>query len=190
MYTAYSGDEKYLTNEQIGRRIGGNDNPLPESTIRGWLKRDGELRNQTLQTVVDVLEEKVKNGEMIDIGKGANLTFGVTQTTFDTALLMLEDKGYAIGTLSVPQPNSPGKSTTLKYIAPEGTTVKDAWLNRDEIKPLDGYSPDNGLQYQKIHYPQSISSDRVYVMFEEDGGTLHTIDFYGNRILKENGLSG
>ena len=170
-WARYLKNEKYLTNEQIGRRIGGNDNPLPESTIRGWLKRDGELRNQTLQTVVDVLEEKVKNGEMIDIGKGANLTFGVTQTTFDTALLMLEDKGYAIGTLSVPQPNSPGKSTTLKYIAPEGTTVKDAWLNRDEIKPLDGYSPDNGLQYQKIHYPQSISSDRVYVMFEEDGGT-------------------
>ena len=170
-WARYLKNEKYLTNEQIGRRIGGNDNPLPESTIRGWLKRDGELRNKTLQTVVDVLEEKVKNGEMIDIGKGANLTFGVTQTTFDTALLMLQDKGYAIGTLSVPQPNSPGKSTTLKYIAPEGTTVKDAWLNRDEIKPLDGYSPNNGLQYQKIHYPQSISSDRVFVMFDEDGGT-------------------
>ena len=170
-WARYLKNEKYLTNEQIGRRIGGNDNPLPESTIRGWLKRDGELRNQTLQTVVDVLEEKVKNGEMIDIGKGANLTFGVTQTTFDTALLMLQDKGYAIGTLSVPQPNSPGKSTTLKYIAPEGTTVKDAWLNRDEIKPLDGYSPNNGLQYQKIHYPQSISSDRVFVKFDEDGGT-------------------
>ena len=55
-WARYLKNEKYLTNEQIGRRIGGNDNPLPESTIRGWLKKDGELRNQTLQTVVDALE--------------------------------------------------------------------------------------------------------------------------------------
>lgn len=29
-----------------------------------------------------------------------------------------------------------------------------------------------------------------YSSFDEDGGTLHTIDFYGNRILRDNGLSG
>lgn len=29
-----------------------------------------------------------------------------------------------------------------------------------------------------------------YSSFDEDGGILHTIDFYGNRILRDNGLSG
>lgn len=151
---------------KIGAELGVN-----ESTIRGWLKKGDDTRKNKIDNVTDILEAKVKAGKIIDIGAGSETYLNVTQTTFSTAVKALKDKGYSVDVIEVPQPNSPGKNTTVKYIAPEGFTKGEVWKQRDKIETITEYSPDKGITFNTTQPPVSISSNRVKIMYKEDGGT-------------------
>ena len=158
--------EKGYTNEKIGELMGG----YSESTVRGWLKSADNRKKDKIQGVADVLEERLKKGEMIDVGLGAELSLGCTQTTLNTALKMLKDKGYFLDTLEVKQPLDPNKNTTVKYIAPPGTTRKMAWDNRDQIQPITEYSPNKGIEFNKAEPPTCIDDKRVHIVYRDEGG--------------------
>lgn len=157
---------KGYTNEKIGELMGG----YSESTVRGWLKAADSLKKDKIQGVADVLEERLKKGEMLDVGLGAELSLGCTQTTLNTALKLLKDKGYFLDTLEVKQPLDPNKNTTVKYIAPPGTTRKMAWDNRDEIQPLTAFSPDKGINFNEAQPPTTIDDKRIHVVYRDEGG--------------------
>lgn len=156
--------------QRIGEIIGGKDTPIGESTIRGWLKQSDNLRKDKIDSVTNVLEEKVKKGQILDVGKGSNLYLNVTETTFETALKALKDKGYVVDNMNVEQPNSPGNWTTVKYLAPPGTTKREAWAERANIQLITEFSPNKGLQFQPMQPPSSVSLDRVKIVYKEDGG--------------------
>lgn len=159
--------------DSIGKMVAiDKDNPIGESTIRGWLKTTEESRKDKIETVADLLESKIKNGKMLDVGEGTYLDLGITKTTFDTALKLLKDKGYEVDTIRVEQANVPGKYTTVKYLAEPGTTKADAWNNRENIGLITEYSPDGGKTILETQYPSSISLDRVKIMYAEEGGEL------------------
>jgi len=157
---------KGYTNEKIGELMGG----YSESTVRGWLKAADDLKKDKIQGVADVIEERLKRGEMLDVGLGAELSLGCTATTLNTALKVLKDKGYFLDTLEVKQPLDPNKNTTVKYIAPPGTTRKMAWDNRGEIQPLTEFSPNQGKSFNEAQPPTTIDDKRVHIVYRDEGG--------------------
>ena len=150
---------------EIGRKMG-----YPESTVRGWLKNSENLKKNKIQGVADVLEERLKRGEIIDVGPGAELELGCTATTLSTALKTLQDKGYFLDTLEIKQPLDPNKNTRIKYIAPEGTTRKMAWDNRNDIQPITAHSPNQGVSFNEAQPPSAIDDNRVAVLYRNEGG--------------------
>ena len=157
--------KKGLSNVKIAEIMG-----TSESTVRGWRKVTEEKRSEKINSVADVLEKRVKKGQYVDVGLGSNNDLNVTKTTFDTALKILKDKGYSIETIDIPQPNSPGKSTTIKVLAPPGTTKKDLWLNRGDIQTITEYFPKDVDVAKAIEYPSSISLDRIFINYTNSDG--------------------
>lgn len=157
---------KGYTNEKIGELMGG----YSESTVRGWLKASESLKKDKIEGVADVLEERLKKGEILDVGLGAELSLGCTATTLNTALKVLKDRGYVVDNLEVKQPLDPNKNTTVKYVAPPNTTKKMVWDNRDQIQSLTEYSPNKGVEFNKAQPPTSIDDKRVHVVFRDEGG--------------------
>ena len=151
---------------EIGRLMGG----YSESTVRGWLKNSENLKKDKINGVADILEERLKKGEMIDVGPGAELNLGCTATTLSTALKELQDRGYFVDTLEIKQPLDPNKNTRIKYVAPPGTTRKMAWDNRNDIQPITATSPNQGVSFNEAQPPASISDERVSVLYKNEGG--------------------
>lgn len=157
-----------------------------ESTVRGWLAADENKRVDRINKVADVLEKRVKKGQMIDVGYGVELDLNVTKTTFDTALKALKDKGYVVDTIDVPQPNLANASTKVRVLAPEGTTKKDIWVNRGDIKTLTEYMPKDTTEIRQVEYPESIDSKRIFVNYTNADKTKGGIEKDGLIEIRRN----
>lgn len=162
---------KGLSNIEIGKIMGEPGHPIADTTIGGWLRASEETQKARQDNVADMIESHLRKGEVIQIGKGAEYDIGVKKTTFDAAVKKLEDKGYVVDKIDVPQATDKTKYTTIKVIAPPGTTKKDLWLNRSDIKTLTEYSPNKGKSIMSTQYPSSISLDRVKIDYATAEGT-------------------
>ena len=159
--------EHGYSNVKIGEIMGG----VNESTVRGWLKPDAELKASKYENIAATLEEHLKNSKYgIDIGPGVNLEIGCTDSSMKTAIAMLEAKGYVYHKILVQQPNDPNKKTTVSVLADPSLTYSDIYNNRDKIGTITDYSKDGGLTFEKLLPPRSIDSSRVAVRYAEEGG--------------------
>lgn len=159
--------EHGYSNMEIGRRMGVN-----ESLVRSWLKRTEDTQNQKLQNTAEIIKTAVDKKGYIDIGAGVELELGVTRTNFDTAASILKEKGYEVYNIKVPQPNGgPNQSTTMKIMAPPGTTYGDVRYHMDKIKTITEYTADGGLTYDTVKPPEFLSSDRIYVRYADGTGS-------------------
>lgn len=156
------------SNREIARIMFGDSSK--ESTIRGLLSRSESNRKTKIDNTADILEEKLKEGKIIDIGYGSELDLGVTKTTLEVAVKALVDKGYVKDTIKIRQPMDPSKATSIAYIAPPGTTKKDVWDNRDSITTIQEHSLNKGMSFQKYENPSAIDDERIEIVYKEDGG--------------------
>ncbi len=164
---------------KIGEIMGIN-----ESTVRGLLDPGAEERAKALRNTADFLKEQIKSKGFIDVGTGVELDLNVSDTKMKTSIAMLEEEGYRTANVRVNQATNPGKKTTVRvmFYAPdldpdteEGRRAifSMAYKNIDNVKPITEYqSPDGGDTFKTFQYPESISSKRVAVRYDEDGGTL------------------
>lgn len=141
-----------------------------ESTVRGLLKASDETRKSKIDNTTELLENKLKNGEVLDIGPGVEVGLGVTRHTLDAAVKNLKEKGYVTDVVGIKQPFDASKAINISYIAPAGTTKKDVYEKRDEISVITEVSHDNGITFTKYQNPTDISDDRVAVQYKDDGG--------------------
>jgi DNA-binding CsgD family transcriptional regulator len=162
---------KGMSTVAIGERMG-----KPESTVRSLLAPGAKDRADILQSTAAMLKAEVDSKGYIDVGTGVEgyvnlgtLASGVSSTRLDTAVSILREEGYAYHTVKVPQIGT-GKDTTLKVLAPPGTTQKDVFLNRDKIQFLGAFSEDGGRSYTRAQEPLSINPRRLSVKYKEDGG--------------------
>lgn len=151
----------------IGERMGG----MPESSVRALL-RDGEKdKTNVIHQTSEMLKREVAEKGMIDVGKGVEAQLGITYSRLNTAVVALRDlEGYAVHTLHVPQLALPGQYTIHKILAKPGTTKAFVNANRADIKQIREYTQDQGRTYYKPQPPLSVSSRRVAVNWNEDGG--------------------
>lgn len=146
-----------------------------ESSVREAVKDISELRANRTKVAADRLKAAVAEKGFIDVGRGVNLDLGLTADSMDVALKRLEEEGYVVQNVSITQPGSrSGFRTTIRVLAPPGTESNDIYQNRYNIQTFTDIQKNESIETMTalgINKPESITSDRVFVRYKEDGGT-------------------
>lgn len=159
--------DKGVSNTEIAKRLG-----VSEGTVRNMLKPGADDKAIVIRNIAEVLRKGVDEKGFIDVGKGIPETLDVSPEKLKTALSILQDEGYEVHPLFIPQVGT-GEMTRYKILAPPGTTKRDVWLNRGNISQwhIDQFSDDGGHKIWDIAEPLAIDPKRVAIRYAEDGGT-------------------
>ena len=165
--------DRGMTPTEIGKAVGIN-----ESSVRSLLKQSVDKNALKAQEVADILMKTVDEKGMIDVGKGVEkeILNGISREKLKEALYICELKGYKLYGGGIPQVTNIGKQTNTKVLAPPGTEHKelysDNWGNVHSFADYEEVGSDGKTQRQRDipKYPQSISSDRVQIIFGDQGG--------------------
>lgn len=149
----------------IGKQMGIN-----ESSVRELLKPSAQDKADILTSTTSMLQKQVGEKGYIDVGSGVENQLGVSRGKLDSAIAMAEAEGYSIHNVKIQQLGT-GEFTTVKVLASPGTTQKDVWTNRNDIRQITEFSDDGGRTFLGIHPPQSVDSSRVQVKYGPDGGS-------------------
>lgn len=154
-----------LPNTVIAEKMGIN-----ESSVRNLLSKDTRETKSSVNRTADILAEQAKKHKYIEYGAGVELNMGCSDATLRTAVEVLKQRGYVTNEVYIKQAGS-DKFTTLKVLSPPGTKRSDLMANRDKIR-TPGIAADlDGAFTTGIKKPSSISSKRIKVRYDEDGGT-------------------
>ena len=154
-----------LPNTVIAEKMGIN-----ESSVRNLLSKDARETKSNVNRTADILAEQAKKHKYIEYGAGVELNMGCSDATLRTAVEVLKQRGYVTNEVYIKQAGS-DKFTTLKVLSPPGTKRSDLMANRDKIR-TPGIAADlDGAFTTGIKKPTSISSKRIKVRYDEDGGT-------------------
>lgn len=153
-----------LSNVAIGERM-----HLAESSVRQLLNPALTDKLDILHTTANLLKSKIDPEHYLDIGEGVAGHLSISSTKLANAVAMLREEGYVTHNIQVPQLGT-GKKTTVKVLAPEGTTYVDIVKNPERIGTVAAYSGDGGRSYELIQSPVNVSSKRIGIRYAEDGG--------------------
>ena len=154
-----------LPNTVIAEKMGIN-----ESSVRNLLSKDAREIKSNVNRTADILAEQAKKHKYIEYGAGVELNMGCSDATLRTAVEVLKQRGYVTNEVYIKQAGS-DKFTTLKVLSPPGTKRSDLMANRDKIR-TPGIAADlDGAFTTGIKKPSSISSKRIKVRYDEEGGT-------------------
>ena len=167
---------KGYSNVEIGKRMGG----LNESSVRALRAPGAKDKADVLHATADMLKKQVDAKNYIDVGAQVeralplsgdpNVSIGISKDKFSTAVAMLQEEGYTIHYVKVPQLGT-GNFTTIKVLAKPGTPYSEVFSNRNQIKQInDTYSEDGGRTYLGIQTPINVSAKRIGINYAEDGG--------------------
>jgi DNA-binding CsgD family transcriptional regulator len=156
--------DKGMSNIAIGQRMGIN-----ESSVRALLTPGARDKADNLAATSNMLKTEVDNRGFIDVGIGVERHLGVSRSKLDVAIARLKEEGYQLHSVQIDQLGTNTK-TTIKVLAPPGTTYRDIASNRDKIASIANYSDDGGRSYTVLQPPLSLSSKRVGIRYAEDGG--------------------
>lgn len=142
-----------------------------ESQVRALLKPNQERKAKVLDTITDSLRRAVDEKGYLDVGSGVEYQLNTTSTKLRSALQRLQDDGYKVfNDIKIEQLGT-GKQTNMKILARPGTEWVDVQKNRDNIRQLQEYSEDGGVTVLGLLPPLSVSSKRVGIRYDEDGGS-------------------
>jgi hypothetical protein len=168
--TVRSMREDGKTWQEISDRLGLSG----ESQARSIYNSDPEKRLRAFKSA-DTIRELVDSKGIIDVGAGVEHELGISDTKLKQSLEILQEEGYEVYTIGLPQVTNPGQQTPLRVICPPGTLYKDAYAARDagNISSLKDYTvvEEGNLKVNRPKPPAFMSSDRVHIRYDEDGGT-------------------
>lgn len=145
----------------------------PWSTVKGWLQSEDANMSQNAKAA-KILKQLADEKKYVDVSAGSELWLGMTKNRMENAEALLMEEGYSVHTIKVPQLGT-NHMTTISVLTPPGIEYSDAVENRFNISPVfdetrilnQGEVTSLGLSRDKIH---SISSDRVMINYNEEGG--------------------
>ena len=161
---AYRLKEKGYSNVAIGERMGIN-----ESSVRELLKPSLKERSEVTKATANMLKDSVDKNGFIDVGAGVEHHLGVSRTKLKTSIESLKDEGYTVHYLPVKQLGT-GKNTTIMVLAKPGTSYKEVYDNRFDIKNVKEYTEDGGRTWLGLETPKNVNPKRIEVKYAEDGG--------------------
>lgn len=157
--------DKGYSNVAIGERMGIN-----ESSVRALLAPGQKDKADVLETTANILKEHVAEKTYLDVGAGNEQHIGISRTKLNIAIARLQEEGYKLYYVKVPQLGT-GKETTIKVLVKPDTPYSEVFKNRDQIRPVTSFSEDGGRTFFGIHDPISVSSKRIQVRYAEQGGS-------------------
>jgi len=159
--------EKGYSGMEISRRTG-----LPEATVRSYKNQVNVEKAKVLNTTVDLIRDTVNEKEYVDIGVGVERHLGISRTRFKAAISNLQDEGYKVHYLKVPQLGTKHETSMMVLSKPD-VPYGEVSKNRDKIHLMGSqhYSEDGGLTFERLEPIRSVSSKKVHVRYAEEGGT-------------------
>ena len=154
-----------LSNVDIGKALG-----ISEGTVRNIISFEENKSATKLDATVSALVRGVEENGYLDVGVGVERQLGVSKEKLKAARQKLLDEGYYEHEIYVRQVLDRNKMTTIKVLTkePDLEVVKK---NSDKIRSLEQWSEDNGNTLLGIRPPESVSWDRVKIVYDEDGGS-------------------
>ena len=162
-----------LSNVEIGKRM---NPPIGESQVRNLLTANSSERASMTSNVANALKKQMETKKYLDVGDASErelsdiLGFKVSAERRDTALAMLRQEGYDVVEIRVPQVTNKRNFTTMKILAPEGTTKQDIYNNLDSVKSIGDYDSISEMTSLGLKPPVSIDPKRVQVRYRDEGG--------------------
>jgi len=160
---------------EAARRLG-----MAESSLRSLLDENTKANKGRGLATAEVLKKELKEKGIIDVGKGVETELGISNETMKEAITILENEGYVFANAAIKQVTQKNKQTPVKVIAsPEMGFETEKDLQRQvyqdpaSIKSVMNYmSDDGGYTYKsnQMKYPTSIDSNRIKIVYAEDGG--------------------
>lgn len=144
---------------------------IPAPTVRLRLKNSDNMQESALRKTAEVIRKNVDEHDIVDIGKGTEYQLGVKGTRMKSAIAVLRDEGYETHNLKTKNVGTNNSTTQMVMVKP-GVSWGEANRMKDRIHTMGEWTEDDGLTYFGIHPPMSISSKRLQVNFDEDGGGL------------------
>lgn len=158
--------EAGYSNTQIGKELGINPTSVG-SAIKAWER--GE--KTPVMNTVKAFETVLKDGYVVDCGKGVAAHLGVSEEAVIKATRYLELQGYQLYTdIGIPQVTNEHQVTPTRLVAPKGMSTSDILSDMTQIKLPIEYSEDGGKTLTKRQVPVEVARDRIYVRYAEDGG--------------------
>lgn len=162
-----------LVEKGIGATEGARIMGLPrESSFRSLLDDSIAERANKSTNAAAILKEELKSKPYLDIGGGAEIALGISDTRLKTAVRLLEEEGYERLNVYVDQMGT-GHKTTVKTLCPPGTTIQDVYNNLDGIKTVGKtkvYDTNNKLTSLNLEPFTSVDPKRVMVRYDDEGG--------------------
>lgn len=156
---------------EIGRIL-----ELPESTVRSVIKGNTESRIGERERIKAELKGLVEQDRYIDVGKGAEIALGISETKKNSIVRELcNDEGYSLQNVKIEQLGTQFK-TTVQVLCPPDTDIKTLYseLYKDKtiIKPIGQFieEPDGTRSILGLPPVNSVDLDRVYIRYPEEGG--------------------
>lgn len=144
---------------------------ISPSTVRLYEDENRKINYDKTTNVANKLKEELKSKHYIDVGPGVELETGCSPDRLKTALEMLKTEGYQEHLVKVEQVGQPGQFTTIKVIGEPGTEWKTVKNDPSLIKPFTSYAVDDGTSMLGLAPVKSIDSKRVYVRYDDEGGS-------------------
>lgn len=157
--------DKGYSQSAIAREMG-----VGESTVRSWLKTDISEKQSVAKRTADMLENEVNLHKYVDIGGGVENMIGINANQLSNAVALLKDKGYQVMYVKTEQLGT-GNYTSIKVLVPPGVKYSELAKNKDLIAYPGFYAEDHGTVLRKVGPPVSIDSKRIFVKYDEDGGS-------------------
>ena len=160
--------EEGWTNVAIAEKLGKS-----EGYVRNRLNPIVKERAEVLNNTADILKTRMGEVPYVDIGSGTESLMGISKTKMDAAIQKLvQEEGYHIYYIQIPQASDPNQKTTVKVLAPPDASYSDVYNHTDQIGLVEGYyTEDGGRSYLGIRPPTSVNSDRIMVRYGDEDGS-------------------
>lgn len=158
--------EKGYSTGKIGEML-----DISEATVRNYLDPEKQGRVDKTRMAAENLKAAVEKHKYVDVSSGTEIALGVSETRLGYALDQLQQEGYAVNKIRVPQLGTKHE-TDVKVLTKDDVTYGELMKHRYDVamygaeKVIDA---DGSTKYGHVQ-PTSISKDRVYIKYAEDGG--------------------
>lgn len=147
---------------------------LPPGTVRSLENPKTQANARSSDEIINQLKHELETKKYLNVGIGTHAMLGdgnVSRTQLDHVLKELENQGYTVCEIKVEQITNPGQHTTMRVLAPPGTTREEVSANRTDIQLIsDEERGDKNVTAFAVERPSSLDSKRIFVRYAEDGG--------------------
>jgi hypothetical protein len=179
--------ERGWSNVAISERMYGTKSK--ESTVRALLADNASAKADDLTNTADMLRRQVEEKTFVDIGAGVEAHVGVSKDKLNTAVAILKEEGYRVHPVKIRQLGT-GLDTELKVLCPPGTTQRDLFLRKLEVRQIGEYADRNRDGFDPILPPRPIDPKRVKIRYDEDGGAKEDGVIYVRPGVKDLSMGG